>query len=340
MPDPTRRVSSVEEAHRLATTALEELDRVIVGALAAKLALLVALVGRYGLVFVGPTGAGKTELATRGLGLIRDLDQVGVLNVPPLADLTRGDLVGGELTESEDRRALNPDVPAEVVEEFVKREPGTTVTQIGMLESSHQVIVADFLNRINPEALNELASLLPTDPVGALTPSAPPADRVRLVVSTMNDDFHTFALPPGVRALHAVGVDFDAVYEALQDSDNFEPDEHSDDLEPDAGEVSRRILAGNFRPSDPRPMITWAELDDIRAIASEVEIPARMHEMPEMHSAARPRRARADIGDDNGLARVEAQARILAALRGRSTVTHSDYGMATDFVVWSRQLPR
>lgn len=226
-------MGSVELAHEFYSSAMPELDKLILGEREAKLGMLVVMATGGNGVFVGEPGGGKTTLAEHSYRLIAGINDANVAKIPAQADLKPQQLVGGTSAVTRTTDGVKEEIASEI-------NP--------LITPETQVIFADEINRGAPHAVNSLLGAFETRRF-ANTAGEVVLDNMEYAVATMNPggvNEGVFKVNPANASRHSIGV---VLGHNEQDKDN----------------TIMQIL-GNWRPKpeDIEPVLELEELVAIR----------------------------------------------------------------------------
>ncbi len=297
-------IASAGEARDFRDRTVGEFDNLLLGQEEAKLGAIVALVAGANAVYVGDPGGGKTTLAGEVHKLFKDIDPSHVAVIPPQADLTPQQMVGGQVA-SEKRTDGNVEEQLTLIE--------------GIVNPDTKMIWADEVNRISPLAVNAILSALESRKLSTTTGEIELPNLISSV-STMNPAERAqsnFKIPDAVASRHAVGVLL-----------------NGKDLD-----TTTQIFSG-WKPGEIEAVTTTQELATVKARSREMNIPDSISKSGgQLAISTSDYLAKNNIIKEspNRIARqISEVARAIATLAGEDSVKEENLRQATIFVLGAR----
>lgn len=140
---------SPAEAKAFYQAGMEQFDHLLLGEQHAKLGVLASMVMGENIMLVGPPGGGKTTLAQDSFRIVEGIEEDRVAKIPPLADLTPQQLVGGHARTTK-----------EITKDGETSSETTTTKIDAIIKPDTQVLFTNEINRVNPLALNASLEVL------------------------------------------------------------------------------------------------------------------------------------------------------------------------------------
>ncbi len=295
---------------------MEQFDHLLIGEQQAKLGVLAAMVMGENIMLVGPPGGGKTTLAQDSFRIIEGIDEDRVAKVPPLADLTPQQLVGGHARISKD------------ITKDGSTTTETTTTKIdAIITPDTQVLFTNEINRVNPFALNASLEVLESGMIYT-TAGTTKVEGLEYGVATMNPAEArqgVFPITAATASRHSLG--------AMLGTNGIRPDVRQD-------RINKIMVEGwEPRPDRMQPAADLESLHKMRQSFGSTPIPADLHSRAiEIVERTVDGLSHHEISESD--ARLAKQigkiAKVLAFLGAQDRVTDADLVHAAKYVVTAR----
>lgn len=293
--------------------AMQELGRLVINEQDAKEVMLVAMVQGVNGVLSGEPGGSKSTLMFGAQRLVGDIQEGDIAHVPPTADMTPRELIGGMVESSKATTSASQQTSVEV-----------NATRIsGIVKPESKVLLGDEISRLNPHAANALLGALEERRIitseGALA-----LDGLVYAFFTMNPSEHqqgTFKITHAMASRMWVGAELGST--------------------PDSEDRIIDGILGGFRANaaSMRPVTTSEELRLMRSRAQDTAFPVSLHgETKELLKSMRSSLAGAGIKEAPGrmTLQVSEVAKTLAALDGEEAVQRENIKKAVRLVAGAR----
>jgi len=289
--------------------ALRQFDHLMINEHDAKEAALVAMVRGTNAIFSGEPGGSKSTFALNAYRVIDGISSDDIAHVPPMADISPKELVGGHVTATK--------------ETANGRETTTTIID-GIVHEDAKVLYGDEISRLNPHAANSLLGAL--EERRLITSAGEVAlNGLIFAMFTMNPSEHqqgTFKITHAMASRMSVGAELGG--------------------NPDSEDEIIDGILGGFKPA-PKAMSPVASAADLAAMRVRAErgvaFPTSLHgETKQLIKNMRSTFGESGVKEAPGRMTVQVRdvAQTLAVLNGEEAVQRENVEQAVRLVAGAR----